>query len=324
MLVLSCGNDENKPDVSGIKVSVPVERFEPAFFSLDTNNLAPGLAALSRSFPQFSPVFFRDILQLNATDPAAPGALRSILSDYRPIYDSLRQKYPDLNFLKRELEEGFRYVKHYYPAYRVPKAVTFIATFDAPGVILTPTHLGIGLHQYAGKHFSVYQLLPIQQLYPSYISRRFDKEYMSVNAMKAIVDDIYPDSSAGRPLIEQMIEKGKQWYLLDHFLPDAADSLKTGYTGKQLAWAEENEGNIWSFILSTEKDIYSIEPYVIQRYIGEAPFTQNMPESSPGNLGQWVGWQIVRKFAGKKGLGLQEVLATPARTVYEEAAYRPK
>ena len=37
-------------------------------------------------------------------------------------------------------------------------------------------------------------------------------------------------------LIEQMIEKGKQWWLMDKFLPETADSVKTGYTQKQLEW----------------------------------------------------------------------------------------
>ena len=44
--------------------------------------------------------------------------------------------------------------------------------------------------------------------------------------MKSVADDIYPDKSVGRPLIEQMIEKGKHWFLLDKFLPDAPDSVK--------------------------------------------------------------------------------------------------
>ena len=37
--------------------------------------------------------------------------------------------------------------------------------------------------------------------------------------MKAVVQDIFPDQSGGKPLIEQMMEKGKQWWLLDKFLP---------------------------------------------------------------------------------------------------------
>ncbi len=196
---------------------------------------------------------------------------------------------------------------------------------DAPGVVLTPDYLGIGLHQYAGKDFSVYRAEPVQQMYPSYITRRFDKEYITANCMKSVADDVYPDKSAGRPLIEQIIEKGKQWFLLDKFLPDAPDSVKTGYTKKQLDWVEDNEGNIWAYIVKNENDIYSIDPATIQTYIGEAPNTQLMTEAAPGNIGQWVGWRIVQEYTEKhKDFSVQQILEAPAKTIFEEAKYRPK
>jgi hypothetical protein len=143
--------------------------------------------------------------------------------------------------------------------------------------------------------------------------------------MKLIVDDLFPDKSNGRPLIEQMIEKGKQWYLLDKFLPRTADSLKTGYTQRQLEWCNENEALIWSILLKNE-NLNSIDPVTIQTYIGEGPFTQGFSqESSPGNLGQWIGWQIVKKFAEKNpDTKPQDIMLTDARNILEEAKYKPK
>jgi uncharacterized protein YjaZ len=62
-----------------------------------------------------------------------------------------------------------------------------------------------------------------------------------------------------------------------------------------------------------------------QNYIGESPRTMDMPEQSPGNIGQWVGWRIVEKFAEKnEKLSVQQVLATPANKIFQEAKYRPK
>ena len=52
-------------------------------------------------------------------------------------------------------------------------------------------------------------------MYPAYISRRFDAVYIPANCIKAVIDDIFPDKSTGKPMIDQMIEKGKQWWLLD-------------------------------------------------------------------------------------------------------------
>src|SRR5215211_7237817 len=323
LFIFSCSNEKNSPDVSDIKVDFKLERFEQSFFKIDTNNLPNELNRINSRFPAFFPLYMQEILRLPPSQAIPP--IKQILATYAPINDSIQKKYNNLNWLKEDLTAGFKHVKYYYPSYKLPDVITFIGTFDAPGIILTPRYLGIGLHQYAGKNFSVYQDAQLQEIYPSYISRRFDKEYMTANAIKAIVDDIYPDSSVGRSLLEQMIEKGKQWYLLNRFMPETADSIKTGYSQNQVKWVQKNEGNIWGYV-TQNTDIYTIDPAVIQDYIGEAPFTRGMPEgSAPGNIGQWVGWRIVEKFAEKKGtFTAQQVLATPAKTLFQESGYKPK
>lgn len=121
-----------------------------------------------------------------------------------------------------------------------------------PGLlpILGPDFLGISLQFYLGNQFSVYNdPFFIENVAPGYRSRRFSKEYIIGDAMQLVVNDIFPDKSGSKPLIEQMVEKGKRWYLLDKFLPSAADSVKTGYTQQQLDWCTENEGLIWSYIV---------------------------------------------------------------------------
>lgn len=324
IVLASCSNNKNKPDVSAIKVDVNIERFEQDFFKIDTLHLQTGLNTLQQKYPQFFPVYMQHILQVNGADEGAASIIKNIIAAYAPINDSLQKKYNTFAWLEDELEDGFKYVKHYYPAYKIPKVITFIGTLDAPGAVVTQDYLGIGLHQFGGKDFSVYQDPQVQQIYPYYISRRFDKEYLTASAMKAIADDIYGDVSTGLPLIEQMVEKGKQWFLLDRFLPDAPDSIKTGYTKKQIDWLTENEGNAWAYVTKNE-NIYSIELHIIQTYMGEAPFTQGMTESSPGNIGQWIGWRIVQKFAAEnEEMTLQQILETPARKIFEGSKYRPK
>lgn len=325
LVIISCNNKKSGPDVSSIKAPVVIERFDAAVFSMDTTNLAASLQSLKNENP-FAVDFFNQILGLPPAGltPEAQSGMLQFLRSYRPVYTAIADKYKKMDDVQAQLQNGFQHVKYYYPNYVLPKVTTFLAPFDAPGVVLTKTHLGIGLQQFAGKNFVAYQDPQIQEMYPAYISRRFDKEYLVPAALKAIADDIYPDASAGKPLIEQMIEKGKAWYLLNHFLPDAADSVQWGYTTKQIKWLDENEGNIWSNLLANE-NLYSIEPPTIQTYLGDAPFTQGLPESSPGNIGQWVGLQIVNKWAEKnEKITLQGVLATPAKKIFDESEYRPK
>lgn len=327
LFISSCGNKKGIPDVSNIKINISVERFDKSFFSIDTNDIRSGLRKVQQQHPDFYFDFMQEILGVSGSDTSLKTILitKEFLRGYLPIYDSLQLIYNKTDRLQKELENGFQFVKYYFPDYKTGKAILFVGPFDAPGIASTHSGIAIGLQQYAGKDFSVYQSIPGQEIFPLYISRRFSKEYIAANCMKAVAQDIFPDQSGGKPLIEQMIEKGKQWFLLDKFLPATPDSIKTGYTQLQLDWCKENEGLIWSAIVKNE-DPNSLNPTVIQTYIGEGPFTQGFSqEYSPGNLGQWIGWQIVKKFVSKNpDLKPQDVMKTDARTILEEAKYKPK
>jgi len=118
--------------------------------------------------------------------------------------------------------------------------------------------------------------------------------------------------------------------LLDKFLPDTPDSLKTGYSKSQTEFIEKNEGNIWGEFLKSTLDAYTVDQERLKNYLGEGPFTQDMPHDlegngTPGNIGQWIGCRIVKKFAEKNPMmSVQEILATSARLIFQEAKYKPK
>jgi hypothetical protein len=324
--LLACNNKSNLPDVSDIKIDLKLERFEKGFFRIDSNNILSGLVKVHSEFPEFYLDFMQNILGVsgNPNDTATTVVTKNILRSYASFAADLEKKFSNTITLEDDLKKDFQFVKYYFPDYKVPVLVTYIGPLDAPGVALTRNRLAIGLQQYAGKNFPGYQTNEVQQMYPAYISRRFDAEYIPANCIKAVADDLFPDKSNGKPLVEQMIEKGKQWWLLDKLMPTTPDSLKTGYTQKQLEWCKNNEGLIWNYFVTNES-LESIEPDMIQNYIGESPTTQGMPQSSPGNIGQWVGWQIVKKFATENAsLKPAEIMNTPARKILIEAKYKPK
>jgi hypothetical protein len=250
----------------------------------------------------------------------------------KPLYEAVAKKYNNLNGVQSGLEKSFRYIKYYYPSFKIPAVVASVESFnpDDPnevyGTLFYHDTLIISLQMFMGNNFEQYD----RTLYPDYLIRRFNEEFIVPNSIRAIVNSIYPDTSESAPLIGQMIERGKQWFLLDKFLPDTPDSLKTGYTKSQTEFIKENEGNIWGEFLKSTPDPYTVEQERLKNYLGEAPFTQDMPHDleghgTPGNIGQWIGWRIVQKFAEKNPkMSVQEILGTPARTIFQEAKYKPK
>jgi hypothetical protein len=184
----------------------------------------------------------------------------------------------------------------------------------------------LSLQMFMGKDFEQYD----PSFYPDYLRRRFTQDFIAPNAIRAIANTIYPDTTESMSLIELMIQKGKQWYLLGKFLPDTPDSLITGYNKSQSIFVEKNEGDIWGTFLRNTQDPYTLDQERIKNYLGEGPFTQDMPHDlegngTPGNIGQWIGWRIIQNFADKNSeLSVQEVLSMPARKIFQEAKYKPK
>jgi hypothetical protein len=328
-LLAGCGHDNDRPDLSGITVpDIHIERFDTAFFDLDSNHIKEGLYRLDQEYPDFTGDFVGNILgagPLSDTSVLAFEAAREFLISYLPIRDSLGKKYERFDWLEKELQQGFRYIKYYFPRYALPqKVVTFIGPMDGPGVAVTTNDLAIGLQAYAGKNFSFYLTGKGQDMYPGYISRRFEPEYINANCLSALAEDIFPDSSDGRPLIEEMVIKGRYWWLAGRLIPDAPDSIVTGYSQAQLNWCASNEGEIWGYFLQNT-DLYTIDPDILKNYIGEGPKTLGMPDPSPGNIGAWVGRQIVRKYMeGHPKLRPVDLMRVPARTIFEESRYKPR
>lgn len=332
LLLFSCKSGKRLPDVSGIEVDIELKRFDQDFFKIDTNNIPVDIDALNNKYPVLTPLFLQNILGLDSTN-YIPGVNR-FLSLGKNMNDTINDVFQNTDWLKKDFEKAFQYVRYYFPQYKVPVIITVNGPIDVLAQsssgytpdFLGPDFLGISLQFYLGKDFSLYkEPFFIENVAPVYRSRRFSKEYIIADAMMLVVDDLFPDNSRSNPLIEQMIERGKQWYLLDKFLPTTADSIKTGYTQQQLDWCTANEGLIWSYIVKNE-DLRSLNPVVIQTYIGEGPFTQGFSqELSPGNIGQWIGWQIIKKYAEKNpDLHPAELMKMPPGKILDEAGYKPK
>ncbi len=331
-VIVSCNNENNAPDVSGISINIKLERFDKDFFSIDSNNVEPGLQQIHSKYPQLTGIFIQNILGLDSASTLA--GVKHFLHLNQPVFDSAASVFKNTSQLEQDFKTAYRFVKYYFPDYKLPDIVTIVGPVDALAKLgneltpdfIGPDFLGISLQFYLGKNYSLYrEPFFIDNVAPQYRSRRFSKEYIVPDALKLIVDDLFPDKSSGKSLIDQMIERGKQWWLLDKFLPGTADSLKTGYTQQQLDWCHQNEGLIWSTIVGNG-EINSINPATIQNYIGESPFTQGFSqEYSPGNIGQWIGWQIIKKFAEKNPeMKPGEVMKTDSKKILESAKYKPK
>lgn len=328
IFLIACIKKPKAPDVANVQMTVEGVRYDRSFFEMDTTRLFSELDALNRTYPNFHGDFMEQVLGLPSDDTTADvrNNLLFFYQGYRPLYDTLQASYSNTADIEKSVRTGLQYVRYYFPSYPTKqKLIFFVGPFDAPGTALTREGIAIGLHQYVGRNFSFYQSPQGMELFPTYISRRFEREYIPVNCLKLVVQELCPDTIGFGPLINQMVRRGREAWLLDQFMPFIPDSLKLGYTRDQLKWCEANEALIWSYFLKNI-DPQNTEPDIIQNFLGEGPFTAGLDqEHSPGNLGTWIGRQIIYAYMKKNpDTTPKEMIALDPEKILEESAYKPR
>ena len=325
-MLFSCKSNDNVPDVSGIKVELTTQRFERDLFTLDSSNFTSQLDLLQGKYPSFGENFLATILNCDPRWSADSVAIyvRGFTRAYKKVYDTAQIVFKDFSPYEKKIKQGLQFLKYYFPNYNVPKKViTYIGPIDGYGDILSDDAIIVGLQHHLGKNYSLYKTALVQEIYPGYISNRFEPDYIDVNCMKNIVLDLFPEKMEDKPLIQQMVEKGKRLFVLSKLLPHTDEYKLIGYTEKQLKDVYGHEAAIWNLFVQNNF-LQTIDNNIIKNYIGESPKTQELGEASPGNIGSFAGWQIVKKFMQKNPkYSLPQLMAADAETIFQEAKYKP-
>jgi uncharacterized protein YjaZ len=84
---------------------------------------------------------------------------------------------------------------------------------------------------------------------------------------------------------------------------------------------------MWRFFID-ESLLYNSDPKLPNRFINLAPFSKfylEIDNESPGRVGQWIGWQIVRSFMkNNEKVTVQELLKMEYKDIFDRSKYKPK
>lgn len=316
---------EKPPDVQQIPGDFELVRYEKKFFALDTNHLTQGIAQLLEDDTIFGPVYMNQIM--NFKDEKNPEIydtieLRKFLTNpyIHYLYDSVSLSFANMNTEIAQLNQAFKYFKYYFPERKIPKVYTLISEFGTASFMIDTSILGIGLDFYLGTDYLYYE-----QFFPNYIIAKLKPEFIAPNSMKVLYNAYYGNPQDKiMPLVELMIENGKQLYFVEKMLPETAEEYKWGYSSAQLKWCADNEHEIWSYF--SQRDLfYESEPTVLRKYIGEGPSTIDMPPESPANIGQWMGYRIILSYIrnNPNGDNLAKLLASEPKVILAKSKYKP-
>ncbi|AOW20628.1 gliding motility lipoprotein GldB [Urechidicola croceus] len=305
-LVFGCEEDSKKKiDVSNIDVNFKIDRFEKKFYNTSESDFID----LKKSY---------SFMLSNASDSIWIEKIKDEEEIY--LFNESEKIFPNFDVEKKKITSLFKHIKYYNPKFNEPNIITHISNLDFEyPIIYADSLLFISLDMYLGKDNIVYSD------FPEYIKENYEKENIVVDIAKDIIDRSYPKFYS-RTFLDKIINEGKKMYLIDLYLPEVSDYLKIGYSSEKMNWAVINEINIWKYFIEHEL-LYSTDSNLNSRFIDVAPFSkfyQETDQDSPGRIGVWIGWHIVRSYMKNNHVTLQQLLTTPAEEIFKKSKYKPK
>lgn len=324
-------NAYKKVDVSKINVDLPLQHFEHDFFDFNAENFEAHDAMMQQKYGSFFNYYTQQIMFFGMPKFNGDTAKYDRKSDIlgfvndtimRSVYVATDKLYGQ-SVNEEEMEMAVKHLKYYFPKIKMSRIITFLSGFQYGASTFDDSVLVVGLDMYLGADCPFYTNLDI----PMYIVRKLKREFIVPNAMQSVYQLYFekPTYSAELPLIEAMVNEGKKYYFMECMMPQLPDSMIIGYTAAQTVWCTKSEKQIWQYF--NDQDLLYKTNFVEQkRYTTEGPTTTGMPNDSPGKVGAWVGWQIVRKYmkeaAGK--VTLEDLLLhTDAKLILKQAKYKP-
>ncbi len=307
IVLISCTQDQ-KVNVEIVKINIDfkVDRFEQKFYTASELDLV----SLKEEFPFLFPQSVKDTVWIQKMNN----------KQEQFLFDESEKVFDNFDVTKDELKSLFQHVKYQHPKFKEPNVITHISNLDYQyPVIYADSLLFIALDMYLGKNNEVYSD------FPKYLSQNYTKEHLIVDVSNEINYRFYSKLKS-RTFLDKIISEGKYLYASDLNLPSVSDYLKIGYTKDKLDWAAQNEVDIWKYFIENEL-LFSNDAKLDSRFIDIAPFSkfyQQSDNDSPGRIGVWIGWQIVRSYMRNNEVSLQQLMKTEPDYIFRKSKYKPR
>ncbi len=307
--ILSCDEDSKvEKEIAKVEVDFTIERFDKAFYEATPKDL-PNLKS---AYPFFFSKHEPDSIVIHRMNDSLQ----------HEILQEVNAAFKDFDNTREDLVSMFQHLKYYDKVFSTPRIITLTNNVQyRDKVIITDSIVLVALDNYLGEDHRFY----VDGNIPAYLAKNFKKEQIVVDLADGYAKK-YAFQSTRKALLEEMIYFGKLLYFKDVMIPFKTDAEKIGYTENQIQWAEANESQIWSYFIEKEL-LYSTDPRLPNRFIADAPFTKfylELDNESPGRLGQYIGWQIVKAYAENSGDGIMKIMQTEPEEIFRKSKFKPK
>ena len=295
LFISSCSRNPLKIDVTDVSIDLKIRHLDVDLLQTKPDQMEASIPDFKSAYGEFFDIFTYRMIGIGGSDqPKFIEMLNSFVKDtlVQQLKVTVSEKIDTVE-LRNELVSAFKHYRFYFPNKEIPLIVTCISGFNQ-SVVTSGNLIGISLEKYLGGESKFFEQLGL----PAYKRRNMHPEKIVPDAMYAWAVTEWPKAENANSLLSQMIYEGKMIYFVDAMLPELHDSLKIGFTKKQLDFCRKDEASMWTF-LAEHKQLFTTDRMSIKRFMDDGPYTASFTENSPARTGVWIGWQIVRSYMGK-------------------------
>ena len=319
--LIGCKREKRYADLSGIDFDIKIERFDSAFWGLDTTRVAEEFARLVAEHPNITPIYTENVVRFGAPDAEITHQTYKYFrrdSAVQLLYNDALRIYSDMSDIERDLTTAFRRARYFLPQFTTPRIYCHVSGLNQ-SLIIDETFMSLSIDNYLGEEYPLYKQIGIYK----YQRPNMRREKVASDYITAWLTSEFSTSLANN-LLTDIIHRGKILYTVSVLLPETPEYVIMGYSKAQWDWAKKNESTMWETLVYT-KDLYTTNMITKNKYINDGPFTLPFTQESPGRAGVWIGWQIVESYMRHNPeISIQQLLQQPdAQVILNNSNYRP-
>jgi len=326
IVAILCGfagcKQHNRFDVpiEKIPLKITIHRFDKDLFAVDTTHVSEGITRLQGKYGPFMALYFSKVMQLDkAGDKQLSMLTTAFLKDtaVRSVFrESLRQ-YADISDIEAKVTDAFKRIHYFFPEKKIPQFYLHVSMFNQ-SLVVDENIISLSVDNYLGPNYYWYKKVVYDYLRPNMRREKVASDFVTAYLMTE-----FPMPYSEK-FLDNMIFRGKLMFALSVLMPNEKPEVLMGYTKTQMGWCVKNEKSMWLNIMDN-KQLYSTDGMISTSYLNDAPFTSTVSQDSPGRVGIWIGWQIVKQYMERHSdITIQALMANNNyQQLLEQSGYKP-
>lgn len=309
------------------KKYMSIHRFEQALFSANkSKDVDKYLLSIEK---QYEPMFATSLEDTNYLN-----VVKEFIKDkeMNNAYNLVKIQYPDLKNLEEELSNALHEIKQIKQDTINSEIYTLIvgpAEYSQAfqnRILVYPEFSAISIDLYSIEKLSNH---PYYKTIPQYLHTSLGKENIAPHYVNTYLKEItfrnipLQSQNPEATLLDCILEEGKYIYATEAVLEEKPLNYILEYTKEQLEWVEQNEANIWAYMIENQL-LYNKDRTKYFHLIAPGPSTKNIA-NSPARIGNYIGYKIVQSYMKENSISIDSLFNTlDSKLILQQSKYKPR